>query len=74
MKIKEKVAKHTDEEENDLPEVLASKKVIKSALKACRKTIDGSFEKKNLFGEDLKYSLQISSVKIPDVPSRNCRM
>ncbi|XP_055625525.1 ribosomal L1 domain-containing protein CG13096 [Toxorhynchites rutilus septentrionalis] len=66
--------KHTEEEENDLPKVLASRKIIISALKACKKTIDSGYEKKNLFGDDLKYALQISSVKIPDVPSRNCRI
>ncbi|XP_058464005.1 ribosomal L1 domain-containing protein CG13096-like [Malaya genurostris] len=58
-----------------LPDVLISKKTIQSALKACRKALDAGFEKKkNLFGEDLKYGLQIASVKIPNVPSRNCRI
>ncbi|XP_058834969.1 ribosomal L1 domain-containing protein CG13096-like [Topomyia yanbarensis] len=58
-----------------IPDVLVSKKTIHSALKACKKALDSGFEKKkNLFGEDLKYGLQIASVKIPDVPSRNCRV
>lgn len=44
-------------------------------MKACKKALEEGFEqKKNLFGEDLKYGLQIASVKIPNVPSRNCRV
>ncbi|XP_053687460.1 ribosomal L1 domain-containing protein CG13096-like [Sabethes cyaneus] len=59
----------------EVPDVLVTKKTIQSALKACKKALEGGFEqKKNLFGEDMRYALQISSVKIPDVPSRNCRM
>lgn len=59
----------------ELPEVLVKKKTIKAALQACKKALDDGFEKKkNLFGEEMKYGLQISSVKIPQVPKRNCRM
>lgn len=63
------------QKENEVTETLVSRKTITTALKACKKTLDAGFdEKKNLFGEDLKYGLQIAAVKIPDVPSRNCRM
>lgn len=62
-------------EQAEVPESLVTKKTIQSALKACKKALAEGFEqKKNLFGDDMKYALQISSVKIPDVPSRNCRM
>ncbi|XP_055538762.1 ribosomal L1 domain-containing protein CG13096-like [Wyeomyia smithii] len=62
-------------EPTSVPELLVTRETIQSALKACKKALDGGFEqKKNLFGEDMKYALQISSVKIPDVPSRNCRI
>ncbi|XP_062552351.1 ribosomal L1 domain-containing protein CG13096 [Armigeres subalbatus] len=79
---KNKAANNTEPEhmlelqkENEVNETLVSQKVIKSALKACKKALDGGFDqKKNLFGEDLKYGLQIASLKIPDVPSRNCRV
>lgn len=63
------------QQQKEVLQTLVSKKIIKSALKACKKALDDGFEKKkNLFGEDLKYGLQIASVKIPDVPSRNCRV
>ncbi|KAL9701990.1 hypothetical protein quinque_005431 [Culex quinquefasciatus] len=59
----------------ELPETLVKKKTIKTALQACKKALDDGFEKKkNLFGEEMKYGLQISAVKIPQVPKRNCRM
>lgn len=59
----------------ELPEILVKKKTIKTALQACKKALDDGFEKKkNLFGEEMKYGLQISAVKIPQVPKRNCRM
>lgn len=60
---------------SDSTNTLVSKTIITSALKACKKALDGGFDKKkNLFGEDLKYGLQIAAIKIPDVPSRNCRV
>lgn len=31
-------------------------------------------EKNRLFGDDFKYAIQITSIKIPRVPSRNCRI
>nr|XP_029726101.1 ribosomal L1 domain-containing protein CG13096-like [Aedes albopictus] len=75
-KIKaDKPAKPEEQKENEVTEALVSRKTIKAALKACKKALDEGFEqKKNLFGEDLKYGLQIASVKIPNVPSRNCRV
>lgn len=74
-KLPQAGSKSEAQRENEVTETLVSKKTIKAALKACRKALDDGFEqKKNLFGEDLKYGLQIASVKIPDVPSRNCRV
>lgn len=74
-KLPQAGAKSEAQKENEVTETLISKKTIKAALKACKKALDAGFDqKKNLFGEDLKYGLQIASVKIPDVPSRNCRV
>lgn len=74
-KKKSKNAQGGAQKENALTETLVSEKTIRTALKACKKSLDEGFDqKKNLFGADLKYGLQIAAVKIPDVPSRNCRI
>lgn len=74
-KVAKSEPKPEAQKESDATETLVSRKAIKTALKACKKALDEGFDqKKNLFGEDLKYGLQIACVKIPDVPSRNCRV
>ncbi|XP_052896018.1 ribosomal L1 domain-containing protein CG13096 [Anopheles moucheti] len=64
--------KCTDETLELVPEELISKMSFKKIYEVFRKKGDAKGNK--LFGDDLKYNLQIISVKVPRCPSRNCRI
>ncbi|XP_053665394.1 ribosomal L1 domain-containing protein CG13096 [Anopheles marshallii] len=55
-----------------VPKELISKKSFQKVYELFRKKGDEKGNK--LFGDDLKYNLQIISVKVPRCPSRNCRI
>ncbi|XP_035784174.1 ribosomal L1 domain-containing protein CG13096-like [Anopheles albimanus] len=56
-----------------VPGELVSRKTFRLVLEELRKRI-AKDEKSKLFGDDLRFALQIAAVKIPDCPTRNCRV
>ncbi|XP_058120002.1 ribosomal L1 domain-containing protein CG13096-like [Anopheles ziemanni] len=56
-----------------VPEQLVTAANFKVLFEHVQKKARGD-DRNRLFGEDFKYALQISSVKIPQVPVRNCRI
>ncbi|XP_050073054.1 ribosomal L1 domain-containing protein CG13096-like [Anopheles maculipalpis] len=55
-----------------VPEELISKESFRKAFEIIRSKVDD--KEKKLFGDELKYSLQIVSVKVPRCPQRNSRI
>uniref|UniRef100_A0A2M3Z524 Putative ribosomal l1 domain-containing protein n=1 Tax=Anopheles braziliensis TaxID=58242 RepID=A0A2M3Z524_9DIPT len=56
-----------------VPKELVSRKTFQLVLEELHKRI-AKDEKAKLFGDDLRFALQITAVKIPDCPTRNCRV
>uniref|UniRef100_A0A2M4A9W4 Putative ribosomal l1 domain-containing protein n=1 Tax=Anopheles triannulatus TaxID=58253 RepID=A0A2M4A9W4_9DIPT len=56
-----------------VPKELVSRKTFRLVLEELQKRI-AKDEKAKLFGDDLRFALQIAAVKIPDCPTRNCRV
>uniref|UniRef100_A0A2M4BJJ4 Putative ribosomal l1 domain-containing protein n=1 Tax=Anopheles marajoara TaxID=58244 RepID=A0A2M4BJJ4_9DIPT len=56
-----------------VPKELVSRKTFRLVLEELQKRI-AKDEKAKLFGDDLRFALQIAAVKVPDCPSRNCRV
>ncbi|XP_049539529.1 ribosomal L1 domain-containing protein CG13096-like [Anopheles darlingi] len=56
-----------------VPKELVSRKIFRLVLEELQKRI-AKDEKAKLFGDDLRFALQIAAVKIPDCPTRNCRL
>ncbi|XP_050090448.1 ribosomal L1 domain-containing protein CG13096 [Anopheles aquasalis] len=56
-----------------VPKELVSRKTFRLVLEELHKRI-AKDEKAKLFGDDLRFALQIAAVKIPDCPTRNCRV
>ncbi|XP_052873874.1 ribosomal L1 domain-containing protein CG13096-like [Anopheles cruzii] len=56
-----------------VPKELVSRSSFGQVLKELKKRA-AKDEKVKLFGDDVRFALQIACVKIPEYPSRNCRM
>lgn len=70
-------AKKKDEVNVDLPEQLATRDVIKKAVKGAKEGVEKEKEAataKNLFDEELRFGLQVVAAKIPKTPPHTKKM